>query len=171
MRNRRSYYIILFLLLVFLQLFLFNQIDLFISDIYAPYILVYPLIIMILPVYTNSLIVMGLGFTIGIFIDIVMGTYGVHAGASTFMAFLRWNVLSLMEDKGGYAPKSIPSLTDENWSWVLLYDAILLFLHSIALFTLEIFTFYFFWSIFIKALLTTILSVIAVMAIQFLYKP
>lgn len=170
MNKGSSYYIILFFILLFSQFLLFNQVDLMMSPEYAPYIIVYPLFYMLLPVRTNVNIVLALAFIMGILIDFSLNSPGVHAGASVFGAYMRKFLLHIMEGNSGYSSNSSPGLKDHEIFWVLQYNGALLLFHSFFLFSLEIFTFYFFFSILVKTILTVAFSLIAILIVQLLYK-
>lgn len=80
-----------FVLLVALQLLIFNNIEF--SGYVNPY--VYVMFILILPVSIPSWILLLLGFLTGFVIDIFSGTMGVHTFATVLAGFVRPWVLSL----------------------------------------------------------------------------
>ncbi len=165
-----SYFIVLTIALIFLQIFLFNQVDLTISPEYAPYLLVYPLIYIILPMGINRYLLIGLAFFLGLFMDIFFDSPGVHAGASAAGAYFKGGILSLLLPQGNAEQNAAISLKKHNIYWLARYNGLVLLVHCIFLFSLEIFTFYFLDFILVKTLLTTILSLLMIIVIQLLYK-
>lgn len=166
----RNYFIILTLVLIFLQVFLFNQVDLMISAEYAPYLIVYPLIYMAIPPITNRYVVMTIAFFLGLFIDIFFDSPGVHAGASVAGAYFRRYVLDFLQIQGGLDSLEVIGLRKYNIYWLAQYNGVVLLIHCLFLFSLEIFTFYFLDSILIKAILTTLFSLLMIIVIQLLYR-
>lgn len=171
MTKQTRYFVALFILLLFLQIVLFNRLDVFIMPAYSPYVLVYPLFFFLLPVDVNRLLLLLLAFAVGFLVDLSMGSPGVHAGASVFSAYMRRFVLFFNEPTSGFEKNVIPGLGVFDLFWVLRYYGVMLFIHSLALFVLEIFTLYFFFTIIFKAILTTIVSLLGILIIQLLYKP
>src|SRR5690606_17421519 len=86
------------LLLLIFDIFIVSRLDL---SVYAvPHI--YVLFVLLLPVKINRSLLLLLGFLTGLIMDIFLNTIGMHAGATTFMAFLRPFILPLFtsaEDK------------------------------------------------------------------------
>lgn len=170
MNRLTRYYMILLIIVIFSQVFILNRVDLFIIPEYAPYVLIYPLIYILLPTNFNRTSLILIAFGVGFFVDLSLGSLGVHSGASVLGAFSRKFVLRLFELRTGFSANSIPGLMEFDISWVIRYNAFMLFIHSIGLFTLEIFTFYFLLTILMKAIFTTLVSVVAVVMVQLLYK-
>lgn len=171
MNKQSRYFAALFVLLVFLQVVLFNRLDVFIMPAYSPYVLVYPLFIFLLPVDFNRPLLLLFSFVLGFLIDLSLGSPGVHAGALVFTAYMRRYILFFNEPRSGFEKNAIPGLGGFDLLWVLRYNGAMLLIHSLAVFTLEIFTLYFFFTIILKAFLTTLVSLLGILIIQLLYKP
>lgn len=171
MNKQARYFTALFLLLLFLQIVLFNRLDVFIMPAYSPYVLVYPLFFFLLPVDVNRPLLLLLAFIMGFLVDLSLGSPGVHAGASVFSAYARRFVLFLNEPRSGFEKNVVPGLGVFDLLWVLRYYGVMLFIHSLALFMLEIFTLYFLFTIILKSILTTLVSLLGILIIQLLYKP
>ncbi|HNS29031.1 MAG TPA: rod shape-determining protein MreD [Tenuifilaceae bacterium] len=137
MQNGLIKYAGLFILLIFLQLFLFNNIQL--SGYINPYF--YILFILLLPYDTPGWLLLLLGFFTGLAIDAFMNSHGVHSSATLLMAFLRPYVLNYLSERGEIENKGIPSMSQYGFSWFFRYATILTVAHHLVLFLIESFTF------------------------------
>ena len=81
--NRSLLNIIRFVALVIVQVLIVNHIRL--GGYVHPYI--YLIFVMLLPINMPGWQLLISGFSIGLVIDLFMGTLGMHAGATTMMAF------------------------------------------------------------------------------------
>ncbi len=87
----------LLIALVLSQVLLFNHIEAF--AFLNPYI--YPLFILTLPVKIRRARMLVLGFLLGLCIDFFQDTGGIHAFASTLLAYLRPRFVRLVATQGG----------------------------------------------------------------------
>ncbi|MBL7704970.1 MAG: hypothetical protein JNM21_05415 [Taibaiella sp.] len=129
---------------------------------FVPFI--YPLFIMLLPISTPIWFVLLSGFTVGLTVDMFMNTMGLHAAACVFMAFCRIAVLKTILPRKIYEYRSLaPSVKSMSWVPFLTYAAVLLLLHHLAYFLLEIWSLkaplYFILKLF-ASLLTSLIFVI-----------
>nr|MBS0037895.1 hypothetical protein [Saprospiraceae bacterium] len=83
-------------LLVF-QIFIFKNINFGWGDFHYVHILIYPLLILILPINTSRVYLMIIAFVVGIILDLFYLSPGIHSAALVFMAFIRQPVLNLLE--------------------------------------------------------------------------
>jgi len=134
-------------------------------------ILMYPMVIMLLPVDLHVTIAIVISFALGILIDIFYGSLGVHASASVFTAFIRPIVLNYYEPKGGYALNYAPCKKKYGFNWFLRYSSVLLFLHLFFYFSVEVFTFVYIGEILLKTILSFIFSIVFIIMYQFLFDP
>lgn len=130
-------YIIHFILLVFIQVLIVNNIQ--INSYINPFI--YILFVLILPFDLHKSIILMIGFFTGLTIDIFSDTYGIHAAATTLLAFARPNVLNLISSREAYEPGTSPSINTNGLGWFIKYLLICTFIHHTALFLLESFSF------------------------------
>lgn len=109
---------------------------------WGPYaqVLLYPLVILLLPVGMPSPIVIIIAFLLGLAIDVPLGTYGVHAGALVFTAFVRRAVLGILEPREGYSVEQSPTRAAFGMRWFAGYAALLMGVHLLTYFALEAFT-------------------------------
>jgi rod shape-determining protein MreD len=149
--------------LVLVQVLVLNQVQF--SGFVNPYI--YILFIILLPLSTPRYLVLILSFLIGLIIDIFSNSLGVHAGASVFVAYLRPLIIRLIsnreEDRNDY-----PGLFQNGFTWFLSYVSIMVFLHHMVLFHLEVFSFANYVSTIYRVFLSTIFSIFIIVLSQFL---
>jgi len=130
-------YIIHFILLILIQLLVVNNIQ--VNSYINPFM--YILIILILPFDINKSLLLFLGFLTGLTIDIFSDTYGIHAAATTLLAFIRPTLLNILSSKEAYEAGTSPDINIYGFSWFLKYLIIATFIHHTCLFILEIFSF------------------------------
>jgi rod shape-determining protein MreD len=152
MHSRILNYIGLFLFLSFLQIFLFNNIQL--SGYMNPY--VYVLFILLLPYETPGWLLLTLGFIMGITIDIFMNTLGMHSSATVFLAFLRPYMLNLLIDREDSDMKGSPSISSNGFNWFLKYTVFLVLGHHLLLFFIESFSLSSFFPTLWRVILSTV---------------
>ena len=156
-------YGIMFVSLVLVQVLVLNQVQF--SGFVNPYI--YILFILLLPLSTPRYLVLILSFLIGLTIDIFSNSLGVHAGASVFVAYIRPLVIRLIsnreEDRNDY-----PGLSQNSFAWFLSYVSIMVVLHHLVLFHLEVFSFAHYLSTLYRVFLSAIFSIFIIVLSQFL---
>ncbi|WP_118972105.1 rod shape-determining protein MreD [Taibaiella koreensis] len=156
-----------FILLVLIQVLLLNKIPLrWWSNPgglppYTPYI--YPLFILLLPLSTPVPFLLIVSFTMGITIDAFMDTGGMHAAACVLMAFFRTNVLTLLLPKriAEYQNMS-PNTKSMGWTPFMTYAAILLALHHVFFYIIEIWSFHSIGYMLMKILISLLTSLVFV---------
>ncbi len=124
-----------FVVLVFLQVFLLNNINL--AGYINPY--VYIIFILLYPLDGNKGLLIFLSFLLGLSIDIFEDSGGVHAAASAFIAYIRPVVLKYSFGLS-YEYNSI-KIRKAALAERLTYFASMIFLHHFVMFALEIFSF------------------------------
>ena len=144
----------LFLLLLTLQLFIFNNIQL--SGYINPY--VYVLFILFLPYETPGWLLLILGFFTGICVDAFMNTYGMHSSATLFLAFLRPYLLNLIANREDIDRKGSPSIYPNGLVWFLKYTLFLVLAHHFVLFFIESFSFAMFFHTLFRVILSTLIT-------------
>lgn len=124
-----------FVILVLLQVFLFNNINL--AGYINPYI--YILFIVLYPLDGNKTLLILLSFFLGLFIDIFEDSGGVHAAASVLVAYIRPWVLKY--SFGVSYEYNIIKLHKASTSEIIAYLISIIVFHHIVLFSLEFFNF------------------------------
>jgi rod shape-determining protein MreD len=147
-----------FLILVVLQLFVFNNIYLF--EIVHPYIYVY--FLLLLPINFSRTWVMILAFVLGLIIDLFSSTYGIHAASATLTAFIRPLLLGAFVSDEDTDALIEPHIKGFGLRAYLFYALALVSIHHLTLFMLEAFGFRAFGFTLLKILLTTSISLVFV---------
>jgi len=156
-------YIVMFVVLVLVQVLIFNQVQF--SGFFNPY--VYILFIILLPLSTPRYAVLILGFILGLVIDIFSNSLGVHSAATVFIAYLRPVIIRLIsnreDDKSDY-----PGLHQNKLIWFVSYVVIMVVLHHLLLFYLEVYTFANFFNTLYRVILSSVFTIIIIVLSQFL---
>ncbi len=152
------------LLLVMAQVLIFNNIEF--SGFVNPYI--YVLFILLLPFETPKALLIFLGFVLGLSIDLFTGTPGVHSSATIFTAFARPSVLGIFAPRDGYQSRTTPRVVYYGLQWFVKYSAVLVILHHLVLFYLEVFSFDHFFGTLLRALLSILFSLFVIIMSQFI---
>ncbi len=154
-----------FVVLILFQVLVLNNIRLW--GYANPYL--YVLFILLLPLELPAWLVMLLSFSLGLSIDFFTNTYGMHAAACVFLAFVRPYLLKIMAPRDGYEKDKPLSLQLMGIRWFITYCIILVLLHHFVLFYIEIFRFKEFFITFSRVLLSTMLSVILILLSEFMF--
>lgn len=160
-----------FLFLVFIQVLVFKQMTIGWSGFNYVHVIVYPLFILLLPIRTPDPVVILLGFLIGITVDLFYYSYGVHASATVFMAFIRPFVLQLLTPRGGYNINHSPNIEKFGIGWFLIYAGVLLFLHLLFYFIVSVFTHVYWEDIVLRTLFSFIVSFIVILLYVQIFNP
>lgn len=123
--------------LVFFQVVILNNIQL--GGYINPYF--YVLFILLLPFETPKWLLLISAFVLGLSVDMFSDTIGLHAAASVFMAYCRPGVLKIVSSRQEYEPGIQPIIRDLGFKWFFSYSLILVSVHHVILFYLEIFGF------------------------------
>lgn len=156
--------IIRFFLLWVLQVFILKQIIWGWEGVVYLQVFLYPLFILLLPFRTPRSLTILLGFILGLAIDWLYESPGLHAGTLVFTAFMRAIVLRILTPREGYSIKDHPTKKSLGQTWFFQYAATLLFIHLFVYFSLEAFTFVYFKSILLKILFSWLASMFFLLA-------
>jgi hypothetical protein len=129
---------------------------------------VYVAYILLLPVETNPLALLAIGFGMGFLMDLFYDSPGLHASACVLVAFLRKFWLATNTPQGGYDAGAVPSLATGGTQWFLVYSIPLIFIHHVTLFFVEIGGFGLFWFTLGKALASTVFTASVIVIMQYL---
>lgn len=135
------------------------------------HIIVFPLFIVLLPLRTPTTLVIFLSFLLGISVDFLYDTLGVHASAAVFTGYLRSLILRLLEPRGGYNMSYSPTIARMGLGWFVQYVAILMFAHIFFYYSVEAFTFVYIVDILIKTIVSFLASMVFIMIFQLLFNP
>jgi hypothetical protein len=155
--------IIRFIVVVLIQILLLNNIQ--VSSMINPYF--YVLFILLLPFETPGWLLLGASFILGLTVDLFMNTPGMHSVACVLMAFLRPTVLAAIAPHDGYDAGTYPRLVYYGFEWFLKYSVILVLVHHLTLFYIEVFRFSEFFGTFIKVIFSSLISVVLIIISQY----
>lgn len=157
---------LIFILLILLQVLLFNNIQF--SGYINPY--VYVMFILLLPIEIPAWLMLILSFFTGLIIDFFSGSPGMHTSATVFAGFVRPYVLRIVSPRDGYELSSEPSMMIYGFRWFLWYTLLIVLIHHFILFYLEVFRFADFFRTLLRVILSTLFSVTSILLIEFYRK-
>jgi rod shape-determining protein MreD len=154
-----------FLLLILVQVTIFNKIDL------LGYINPYPYILFILlyPVNGNKSALIFFSFLMGVIIDMFSNSGGVHAAASVCIAYMRPSFFrfSFGLSYEYQTVKISGKLSTERFSFLLISVVT----HHLILFLLEIFRLSFIAQIISRTIFSTLFTLVTCILFLYLFKP
>lgn len=153
-----------FVVLVLIQVLILNNIEF--SGFVNPQL--YVMFLLMLPFETAEWMLMLLGFFTGLSIDYFNDTMGMHAAACTFMMFVRPRVLKIFSPRDGYEPGAQPTIEALGPVWYFYYSAILVVLHHLVLFYIEVFRFSEFFFTFFKVIVSSVFTILVIFIAQYL---
>ncbi len=160
----------LFSLLWRLGLGLFLQVTLFSKISFLGWLSPYPYLWVLLlypyqfPRWTSLLF----GFVTGLIVDLFLNTGGMHASACVWMMTMRGYVLSFSVPQSSYEGDSTFDIEEIEIPRFATYSGILILLHHIWLFTLEIFQFSKLPVVIFKAVPAALMSLVFVLIFRLL---
>ena len=150
-----------FIGLVLLQVLILNSVH--IAGYATPFLYIYFILKFSSGTSRNELMLWA--FFFGLTIDIFSDTPGMNAAATVLLAFLRPSLLRLFMPRDN--PDSlIPSFKTMGISPFLKYTTASVFVHSLALLSIEFFSFTSIWLLLLRVLLCTILTVTCIIDIE-----
>lgn len=129
----------------------------------------YVLYLLLLPVETNPLLLMGIGFLMGFTVDMFYESIGLHAFACVLIMYLRNYWLNRVTPQGGYDSNAVPSLNAGGVQWFVVYATPLVFIHHACLFYMEVGGFAMFWFTLWKTITSTLFTITAILIAEFLF--
>ena len=157
--------IIRFFVLVLVQVLIIKNIEL--GRFINPFL--YVLFIIIMPFETPKWLLLVVAFVLGITIDMFYDTPGMHSAACVMMAYIRPGVLKLFSPRDGYEFGTQPTIQYLGIPWFLSYAGILIVIHHLILFYIEIFRLHEFFSTFFRVIISSIFTLILVVITQYLF--
>lgn len=153
-----------FVMLIALQILLLNELPLG-----RAYIMIYPLAIVLLPVFTPRIAVLTLAFVTGLIIDIFSNGGGLHTAALTALGYSRSYILDTFQPRSGWDKLDVPNLSHQGVTWFFYYTLITFSIHHFLYFFLEVFSFANFLSTIIKTIFSLLGSLLLVWLISFFF--
>lgn len=158
--------ILRFLVLILLQGLILNQVTLFGGQM-IPFL--YVLAILMLPIETPVWLVLLLSFVTGGAIDVFTNTLGMHVSATLVLGLARSYILPLLAPREGYEIGVRPRIDSLGLSWFLSYAGILILIHHLWLFYIEVFRFSHFFSTLSRAILSAGFTLLLCVLVQYLF--
>jgi rod shape-determining protein MreD len=155
--------ILRFFVVIIFQILVMDNV--MINGYMIPY--VYILFIILMPFDTPRWIVLLSGFALGLGIDLFEHTPGMHTAATVLIAFVRPYILNLLAPRDGYELETFPRIYYYGFLWFLKYTLLMVFVHHLALFYLEVFQLQNFLSTLFRVILSTVLSASTIVLSQF----
>ena len=157
--------IVRFILLFVLQIMVFSKINFF------GYINPYPylLFILLFPVWGSKNLLLLLSFLLGFSIDLFSNSGGVHALASLFIAYIRPSMLNIIF--GSSFESQTLNLTKKFTTSVFLFISLMVLIHHFILFTIEIFSFTYFFDILIRTIFASVFTILISVLVFLFLKP
>ena len=158
-------YLLRFVLLVFFQIAIVNNIDL--STYVNPYI--YVVFILSLPYNTKPWVVLVLSLLIGITMDSFSSLPGPHIAATVLMGYSRRFYIMFSTNKDDQNAPIKPSVSTKGPIGFLIYALVLVFIHHFMLFFLEAFSFNQFFYTLARIFFSTLFTVLLIVLGQLLF--
>lgn len=153
-----------FLLLTFFQLALFNHISL--HGLFNPFIYIF--FVLMLPLSTPLFLLMLLGFSSGLVIDIFSNTGGMHAFATTLIAFIRPLWIKTTVPRTAYDDLQNISFREIEFGQFVTYVSLLVFIHNLTLYSIESLRISDIFVVLMKAVFSAALSTLLIIAFRYL---
>ena len=159
-----------FILLVFIQILVLNKLEFggSLNAYFNPYL--YILFILMLPVYTNRILLLIICFFTGLTIDIFSSTPGMHASACVTIGFMRPGFLNLIAPREGYETTLRLNIQGMGLNTFIFYVGICTLIHHMILFIIEAFNFLHFWDLLLRIITNSISTIVLILISQVLTK-
>lgn len=156
--------VISFFLYLFFQVLILKNAVLF----HTAFCFLYIAFLLLLPVESNPLVLMLIGFVMGIFMDMFYDSLGLHAFSCVLIMYVRNFWLTRLTPQGGYDLNAFPAIAMYGLQWFLLYAVPLIFVHHAVLFFIEVGGFQYFWFTFLKVIVSTVFTMVVFLMVQYL---
>ncbi len=151
--------LLIFIMLVLLQVLVFNKI--YLGGYLNPQ--VYVFFILMLPVYMPGYLLLLVSFAMGLIIDAFGDSLAIHTFSSVLMAFCRPGIILLFSGKLEHDNIENPSFRSFGTFSLITYSSILIMIHHVSLFFMEVFRFNEFVQTLQRALLSGGLTLVFVL--------
>lgn len=160
--------IVRFILLILLQVFVLNKVVL--HGYATPYL--YMVFVLLLPFSIPRWGLMVAAVFLGLCLDMFTDTPGMHAAACLVIGYLRPFVINVLAPQGGFETvKRTPSVVAMGWAPFMTYATILVLIHHIVYFSLEVFDFHNLLFLVLKILLSAVASLVLILIYEMLFAP
>ena len=150
-----------FIGLVLLQVLILNSVH--IAGYATPFLNIYFILKFSSGTSRNELMLWA--FFFGLTIDVFSDTPGMNAAATVLLAFLRPSLLRLFTPRDNQ-DNLVPSFKSMGITPFLKYTTASVFIHSLALLSIEFFSFSGIWLLLLRVALCTVLTVTCIVAVE-----
>lgn len=157
--------IIKILILILVQAFVFDHIE--VMGKAQPFF--YLVFVLFYPPFGNRYSFLLLAFLLGLGVDFMQQTGGIHAFSTVLVAFFRFNLLRLISGQSFDEYDRYNNYELTSFQFILM-ALVIIFIHHLTLFVLENFKLAHTSEVLISALFSTILTFIFVMIYKILFK-
>jgi len=158
-------YLLRFIAIILLQILVVNNIEL--SSYINPYI--YVAFILTLPVTMKPWQIVFLSFILGAAMDAFSSTPGLHIAATNFMGYMRIHYLRATTTKEDIEGRMVPSISQKGIVWFSVYGFVMVFMHHLVLFFLEIYGFHEFFRTLSRVFVSTLVTLLLIVVGQLLF--
>ncbi len=157
--------IISFFVYLLYQVLILQNVVLF----HTAFCFLYVAYLLVLPVETNPIVLMGIGLIMGLAVDMFYDSLGLHAFACVLMMYVRNYWLNSLTPQGGYDSNDRPSLAMNGLQWFMVYALPMVFLHHSILFFTEAAGFDMFWFTLWKIITSSLFTMVVILIAEFLF--
>lgn len=159
--------ILRFVVVIFLQIFVCNYINLFGFVTPALYLLA----LLLLPLELPKSVQYVIGFFTGLIIDMFTHTLGVNAAAGVIVMFVRPYVVRLLNGRGAVEGVDRPEPGIKDFKWIFTYVLLLSFLHQFMSVMLETSSFRNFGHTLLSILCNTAFTAFVILCVEYIFFP
>jgi len=156
-------HVLRWVLLILFQIIVFNRIGFY--SLFNPF--VYVFFILMLPLSTPRSLLMLLAFFTGLTVDIFSNTGGLHALATTLIAFIRPYWIKIAISRSNYDDLSNIKLRDVEFGQFIAYSSLLILVHHFSLYLFESLAWGDLLFIIGKSFTNTFISLVAIIAFRY----
>jgi hypothetical protein len=158
------------IILFLAQIIVFKQVTFSLGGMAFIHFLIYPMVILLMPIKTPRPVLLLTAFVFGLGLDMFYDSIGIHAAALVFTAYVRNLVIAFFEPVEGYNVNDVPTIKNMGIAWFVTYTSILLLFHIFVYFSIEAFSFVYIFEIFLNSIFSFIISFIVIIILQFLIR-
>lgn len=155
------------MVVIFLQIFVCNYINLFGFVTPALYLLA----LLLLPLELPKSVQYVIGFFTGLIIDMFTHTLGVNAAAGVIVMFVRPYVVRLLNGRSAVEGVDRPEPGIKDFKWIFTYVLLLSFLHQFMSVMLETSSFRNFGHTLLSILCNTAFTAFVILCVEYIFFP
>jgi len=168
MSNKWVQFAVYFVFIILIQGLVLNNIQI---GVYV-HPMAYILILLMLPFEINFFITLLVALILGIGVDALSDTFGLHTSSALLVGYIRPYVLKLIRPRDGYEANLMPSVHDMGFIWFLTYSFICIGIHHFWCFTIEVYRLDLIKLILLKTIMSSLVSFGIIFLLQYIfYKP